>query len=479
MPIITITQSFASSEGVMTLLGYNDEAVLRLMTHGLASSAGATAAVLAVQDREFPGWSVAITGSGLTYDATGRLTGGTLAGLALRDATGATVARIATPGGLGLDLAELIRVQDYPDQLNPLFDGWRFAFSAAGIATAVPFYGLGAIFEGGLGADTLTGGAFIDHLSGSHGHDTIRGGAGGDVLDGDDTSEIDDPTGNDVIYGEAGGDQLRGRNGDDRLYGGLDGDSLYGDQIGETGDDSLYGGLGNDVLWGGEGDDLIDGGAGFDRIAQPLPRSGSFTFTIDLALGRMTGEGTDRLVSIEAATGATYQQNILRGNAKANGFTGGAQADVIEGRDGADSLQGLAGNDTIRGGGGADLIAGGEGTDLLTGAAGADRFYFDRAGGSDADRITDFTHGVDEILLFLPQLGLAGGALSASAFKLLGSGAVDADDRVLYDRSTGQVFVDADGSGAAERQLLCRVTAGRLLDAGDFAHLAAGDLLVF
>ena len=39
--------------------------------------------------------------------------------------------------------------------------------------------------------------------------------------------------------------------------------------------------------------------------------------------------------------------------------------------------------------------------------------------------------------------------MAAAAFKDLSTGAVNADDRILYDRTTGTVSYDKDGSGSA------------------------------
>lgn len=81
---------------------------------------------------------------------------------------------------------------------------------------------------------------------------------------------------------------------------------------------------------------------------------------------------------------------------------GGKGDDSLSGGDGNDRLRGDDGGDTLDGGAGNDRIEGGKGADDLTGGAGADSFRVGDGNGrslSEIDRILDFTHGQDKIVL--------------------------------------------------------------------------------
>jgi serralysin len=156
------------------------------------------------------------------------------------------------------------------------------------------------------------------------------------------------------------------------------------------------------------------------------------------------------------------------GNAGANVLTGTAFADRIEGGGGADQLLGGSGNDTL---------FGGLGNDTLTGGEGEDHFVLNTApnAANNRDVLVDFESGTDHIelsLLVFKGLGKTTGALGEAQF-WAGADAVkghDADDRVVYNTSTGSLYYDADGSGkgAAVEIAVLGLATHPTLDHGDF-----------
>jgi len=123
---------------------------------------------------------------------------------------------------------------------------------------------------------------------------------------------------------------------------------------------------------------------------------------------------------------------------------------TITGNGLANQIAGGAGNNRLLGGVGNDTLAGGAGNDTLTGGAGADQFVFDSPGGVDS--VSDFAIGVDRLVFdnaVFTEIG-GEGALAASALRQ-GAGATqgaDADDRLVLDTATGNLYYDADGSDA-------------------------------
>jgi serralysin len=168
----------------------------------------------------------------------------------------------------------------------------------------------------------------------------------------------------------------------------------------------------------------------------------------------------DRRSLIENAVGGSGN-NKMYGNQVANALSGGGGNDV---------LYGYAGNDRLAGGAGNDLLIGGAGNDILNGGSGADVFYFNMALNSsrNVDTIQDFSVPGDTIRLEDAVFKkLARGTLEADAF-CIASKALDREDRIIYNKWTGALSYDADGTGAAAALKFAQLTAGLALSRWDF-----------
>jgi Ca2+-binding RTX toxin-like protein len=113
---------------------------------------------------------------------------------------------------------------------------------------------------------------------------------------------------------------------------------------------------------------------------------------------------------------------------------------------------------------------GGAGSDSLVGGNGIDSFVFNTAlqTTGNTDRIGDFTHGVDRILLddlIFKGIG-SGGVLNAANFAL--GAATTSAHHILYNSTTGVLSYDADGVGGVGAMAFARVTAGFVVTADDF-----------
>lgn len=258
--------------------------------------------------------------------------------------------------------------------------------------------------------------------------------------------------------------------------------ALY--RVGQSGDAELVRGIGNGLADPNVAELYVSGGKlWFTANIQVRDGFGGFT-EIANVLHSMDSSGQ---IAIEAGAPGTYPNIIplegyefaldfpdpINGTSGADLLLGTGQGELISGLAQDDTVQGFAGNDTIVGGLGADLLlgdrgqdlilgeagndtlGGGLGTDVLTGNVGADTFRFDTApnGALNADTITDFASGIDHIELALSVMAELGslGVLDADAFRS-GAQAVkgqDASDRVIFNTSTGALYYDSDGSGAA------------------------------
>lgn len=256
-------------------------------------------------------------------------------------------------------------------------------------------------------------------------------------------------------FGTAAADSIAGGEVDDALKG-FGGDDVL---TGNGGDDWGFGGEGNDTLDGGAGNDFLDGGAGSDWVSF----TGSVAASVNLGLtgAQNTGFGVDRFASIENVSSGAGNDR-LTGNDSANSLVAGDGNDVLFGMRGDDRLNGARGNDRLNGR---------AGNDTLIGGAGADKFVFDTGlDPTNIDRIADFDVALDVIELKATVFaGIATGALSKAAFNANADGvAKDAQDRIIYETDTGNLFYDSDGTGAGQSILFGSVSAGLDLTSADF-----------
>jgi Ca2+-binding RTX toxin-like protein len=198
--------------------------------------------------------------------------------------------------------------------------------------------------------------------------------------------------------------------------------------------------------------------------------------TVNIILGFKI-DGSARSESLQGDAGRDRISG-LSGNDKIAGLGGkdilfgGQGNDQIDGGSGSDKIYGGTGTDTIKGGTGDDTIDSGAGNDILFGNSGADNFVFNDAlsATTNVDAIKDFVVNVDDIFLSRADFAAIGTSLTASEFKV--GLTVDSTDHIIYNKATGELFYDTNGSGAGGRTLFATVTAGTALTLADFVMIA-------
>jgi serralysin len=296
----------------------------------------------------------------------------------------------------------------------------------------------------GNGDDQAWGGVASEIFSGGAGNDFLDGGAGDqDAIYFMDNANI-------TLDLRIAGAQQTGEGLDTLLniewiYTGAGADRLTGNDLANLLDSAA----GNDILDGGLGDDTLDGGDGIDTLVF----SASTAATVNLSLGpvgQSTGYGLDLILGIE---------NV----------TGGSGADRLTGDGLANALAGNGGKDRLSGGDGDDTLIGGAADDILTGGAGKDVFVFDAGRDKNVDTIQGYAVADDTIHLqnsVYTKVGAAG-ALASKAF-WTGKKAHDASDRVIYDKGTGALYYDADGTGKGAQIKIGHLTKNLKMNAAEF-----------
>ena len=210
----------------------------------------------------------------------------------------------------------------------------------------------------------------------------------------------------------------------------------------------------------------------FDYLPVGNVAQDSFTYTVDDGYG-----GTDTATVTVDITGLDTNDTFV-GTPGPDAFSGGVGNDTMKGLGGDDTLKGGNGKDLISGGNGDDrmignrgddLLDGGKGNDKETGGSGRDTFVFDTALSKhhNVDKITDFKVNHDLIGLGSGIFTAVGAKLSKGEFHI-GTKAHDANDHIIYDKTTGNLFYDKDGKGGAGQVQFATLDKGLNLSNHDF-----------
>ncbi len=354
-----------------------------------------------------------------------------------------------------------------------------------------PAHVTGLVWNGTAAADKLDGGYHNDTLNGAGGNDALWGGAGHDRLEGG--------VGNDTLDGGSGTDTavFSGRESDYSVIANDDGTTTVKDKrANQDGDDKLI-----DIRllhFKGDGKTIaltnvapVDPALSNTVVAENAP-----AYTV---VGRLSASDADGdAISFSLASNPDGAFAIHDGylviarpldfEAKAQYSVvvtamdpyGGeiAQTYTISVTDGIDHLvlRGSSRADRLVGQDGNDILYGAAGKDVLTGGAGQDVFVFDTRPNkkTNLDTITDFSVADDTIWLdnaVFKKLGKGSaskpGALKKAFFKAADK-AKDKDDYLVYNKKTGILYYDADGSGSGKAVEITKLAKNLKLTAADF-----------
>ena len=381
----------------------------------------------------------------------------------------------------------------------------------------------GRVVDARFSAIELQGTSFDDHYIGTTFSDKLGGATGADRLQGED--------GNDTLNGGAGNDTLDGGAGNDTLDGGSGTDTaVFSGARAQS--SITHNPDGTVTISGPNGVDLLkdvrfaqfDDGVEMLTNAAPTALSLSNATTVENApIGAVVGA-----LSATDADGDAIRYSLAPGSSSAFGIRGNslvvigpldfetmpthqvtllakddfggstsltvtvsvsnaiettpfrlqgtARTDTLSGEAGHDTIFGAAGNDRLYGGLGDDRIHGGTGNDRLSGEGGRDIFVFDTRPNkrTNVDRIDDFNARDDSIWLenkIFTKLG-SGTASKPKKFNadmfVKATKAQDAEDRIVYDRKTGALYYDQDGSGSKAQVKIAMLNKNLALTHNDF-----------
>nr|WP_246742416.1 calcium-binding protein [Microvirga splendida] len=338
--------------------------------------------------------------------------------------------------------------------------------------------------------ENVIGSNFADVFVGNGAVNVFQGGAGDDVyyVGAGDIVIENANSGNDKVVTSANytlGANIEVLEGTGAGALALTGNALNNTIIGNDAGNWIDGGIGADTMMGGAGDDIYVIDNAGDVVED---YSGNNTIVTSVQLNPNNVRGS--FVNITVAEGYSFNvegtngDNVLMGNRFANTLKGNGGHDKIyglQGNDrlyggsGKDAVYGDAGNDRLYGDSGNDKVYGGLGNDLLRGGSGKDVFVFDTRPNkrSNVDKIYDFKSRDDSFHLenkYFTKLG--SGSSKGKKFKsdmfTEGKKAQDREDRIVYDKKTGALYYDQDGTGSKAQVKIATITNKTTLKYHDF-----------
>lgn len=306
-------------------------------------------------------------------------------------------------------------------------------------------------------SNVLVGNIAANTLIGDGGNDTLNSAGGGDRLFGGTGNDTYHVNSDDIIFEDINGgvDKLIFYNGGSlELTSNAQIEFMEMFNPASTDARNITGNAFSQSMKGNSGTNLLDGGLGADTMAG---FAGNDSYYVDNGADKVIEgnvAGVDKVYSsVSLSISGQFIENLtLIGSGNLNG-TGNSVANAVAGNAGSNIINGGLENDTLFGG------------------AGADRFVFNTSlnATTNVDKITDFNIPQDAIWLdnaILTTLGTTG-LLATSAF-YIGTGAHDANDRIIYNSTTGALFYDSNGSAVGGSVQFATLSKGLAMTNSDF-----------
>lgn len=222
----------------------------------------------------------------------------------------------------------------------------------------------------------------------------------------------------------------------------------------ETVDVNLIGNFASQIIVGNYGNNILNGGSGLDTLIGLFGNDMYVVGDSRIIIQEKDGQGNDTVitsVNYTLAPGVSVESLVIQDRSSTSdmNITGNEFAQVLGGSEGV------------------NIIDGGLGADVLVGFGGADLFSFSTSlGAGNVDTISDYQPGADKIALSGNIFTALGSTIEANEFT--NGTAITAEQHIIYNTQSGQIFYDADGSGSGAAVLFALITPGQSLTSEDF-----------